>query len=294
MDEPPFFTAPRLEERVIAIFGLGLMGGSLALALRGRCAALIGFDPDPQAVDLALSRRVVDRASISPHGLLSQADLVVLAAPVGAILALLEVLPDLHAGSPVVLDLGSTKREILRAMQALPPRFDPLGGHPMCGKEKASLVYAEAGLYREAPFALTPLERTTPGARSLAEQLVRAVGARSFWIDAETHDRWVAATSHLPYLLANTLAAVTPPEAGPLVGPGFRSTARLAPASLTMMVDILATNRVNVLDSLQRYRQILDTIEHSLKAGDLEALRRQLAHGAASYASLVAAEGAKE
>jgi prephenate dehydrogenase len=163
----------------------------------------------------------------------------------------------------------------------------------MCGKEKASLAYAEAGLYRDAPFALTPLERTTPRARSLAEQLVQAVGARPLWIDAETHDRWVAATSHLPYLLANTLAAVTPLEAGPLVGPGFRSTTRLAPASLTMMVDILATNRENILECVQRFRQTLDTIEHSLEAGDLESLRAQLAQGSTSFAALVTNEGAK-
>jgi len=293
MDEPDFFPAPPLEERVIAILGLGLMGGSLALALRGRCTGLIGIDPDPQAVDLALARGVVDQASVSPHKLLSQADLVILAAPVGAILSLLRALPDLHTGMAVVLDLGSTKSDILNAMKALPPRFDPLGGHPMCGKEKASLAFAEDGLYRDAPFVLTPLERTTPHARSLAEQLVQAVGARSLWIDAETHDRWVAATSHLPYLLANTLAAITPLEAGPLVGPGFRSTTRLAPASLTMMVDILTTNRENILESVQRFRQTLHTIELSLKAGDMETLRIQLAQGAANYAALVSNEGAK-
>jgi prephenate dehydrogenase len=293
MEEPDFFLVPRLDERVIGILGLGLMGGSLALALRGKCARLIGVDPDPQAVDLALARRVVDQASVSPKGLLSQADLVILAAPVGAILSLLNALPELHSGTAVVLDLGSTKVQILRAMEALPPRFDPLGGHPMCGKEKASLIYAEAGLYQDAPFALTPLERTTHRARALAEQLVQAVGARPLWIDAETHDRWVAATSHLPYLLANTLAAITPLDARQLVGPGLRSTTRLAPASLTMMVDILATNRENVLDSLQRFRQTLDTIEYSLKIGDLENLRAQLAQGAAIYNALIADEGAK-
>lgn len=291
MDEPGFFHSPRLEECVVAILGLGLMGGSLALALRGKCKMLIGVDPDPSAVELALASGVVDQASASSHDLLHQADLVVLAAPVGAILALLRALPGLHPGRAVVLDLGSTKNEILRAMQALPPRFDPLGGHPMTGKEKASLAHADAGLYQDAPFALTPLERTSSHARRLVEQLVRSVGARSLWIDAETHDRWVAATSHLPYLLANTLAAATPLEARPLVGPGLRSTVRLAPASLTMMLDILTTNRENVLVSLQRFRQTLDAVEQSLRSDDLEALRVQLARGAASYAALITDEG---
>jgi prephenate dehydrogenase len=138
---------------------------------------------------------------------------------------------------------------------------------------------------------LTPLERSSLQARQVAEQLVRAVGARPRWIDAETHDRWVAATSHLPYLLANTLAGVTPLEAGPLVGPGLRSTTRLAPASLTMMVDILSTNRDNVLAEMQRFRQALQELENSLQAEDMEALRLQLTRGAASYAALMTPQG---
>jgi prephenate dehydrogenase len=291
MDKPGFFSSTPLEERVVAILGLGLMGGSLALALRGKCRTLLGVDPDPQAVNLALKGRVVDRASTSPGELLPQSDLVILAAPVRAILSLLQALPDLHPGPAVVLDLGSTKVKIMGAMQALPPRFDPVGGHPMAGKEKASLENAAADLFVRAPFALVSLARSSAGARRLAEQLAIAAGARPLWIDAETHDRWVAATSHLPYLLANTLAAATPAESRPLVGPGFRSATRLAPSSLTMMVDILATNRENVLTGLQRFRQTLDAVEQSLLAGDLEALGSQLARGTASYADLITPEG---
>lgn len=290
MDEPGFFSTSRLEECVVAVLGLGLMGGSLALALRGKCKTLLGIDPDPQVVALALECQAVDRAAVSPLDLLPEADLVILAAPVGAILSLLRALPDLHPGPAMVMDLGSTKVEIVRLMQSLPGRFDPMGGHPMSGKEKGSLANAEAGLFLEAPFALIPLERTTPGARRIAEQLVAAVGARPVWLDAETHDRWVAATSHLPYLLANTLAAVTPLDARPLVGPGLRSTTRLAPASLAMMIDILTTNRQNILDCLQDYRHALESVENSLMTGDLQALSAQLALGAAHYTELTRLE----
>jgi prephenate dehydrogenase len=291
MDEPAFNPAARLDECVVALLGLGLMGGSLALALRGKCQAILGVDPDPRAVEMALNRQVVDRASVSAQDLLPQADLVILAAPVGAILSLLHDLPDQHPGPAVVLDLGSTKREIVGMMQVLPSRFDPVGGHPMTGKEKATLSNADQDLFQGSPFALVPLERSSPAALQLVEQLVNAVGAHPLWIDAETHDRWVAATSHLPYLLANTLAAVTPLEAQPLVGPGLRSTARLAPTSLTMMIDILATNRENVIAGLQRFRQALDALEHNLTVGDLEAVRGHLAQGAANYAALTGLEG---
>jgi prephenate dehydrogenase len=284
MDEPGFL--PRSH---IAIAGLGLMGGSLAMALRGKCAALLGVDPDPQTVALAKELDLVEHLSTSPAEIFPQADLIILAAPVCAILEILKWLPDLHPGAPLVIDLGSTKRQIVVAMEALPQRFDPLGGHPMCGKEMATLAYAEAGLYRGAPFAFTPLKRTSSRARLLAEELALAVGAIPLWIDAETHDRWVGATSHLPYLVANALAAVTPQEAATLVGPGFRSTARLAGASIPMMLDILETNRSNILAALGEFRHTLDGLVASLEAGDLERLRQQLAQGADRYQALLKA-----
>lgn len=282
MDEPGF-----LSRSSIAILGLGLMGGSLAMALRGRCASLLGVDPDLQALALAEDWRVVDRSSTSAADILPQADLIILAAPVGAIIELLARLPDLHPGSPVVIDLGSTKQSILAAMQALPARFDPLGGHPMCGKEVSTLRHAEAGLYRGATFAFTPLARSSSRARLLADELALAVGAIPLWLDAETHDRWVAATSHLPYLIASALVAATPQDAFPLVGPGLRSTARLAGSSVPMMVDILETNRTNVLEASRRFRQALDALEAFLEAGDLAMLHQHLIQGAERYQALL-------
>jgi prephenate dehydrogenase len=161
MKEPAFTRSDLLSSTRVAIMGLGLMGGSLALALRGRCAELLGIDPDPDALALALELGAADRVSANPAELLPEADVIILAAPVLAILSLLQALPDLHPGSPIVLDLGSTKREIVQAMEALPVRFDPLGAHPMCGKETNTLRSAEASLFAGRPFAFTPLARTS-------------------------------------------------------------------------------------------------------------------------------------
>jgi prephenate dehydrogenase len=272
----------------IAILGLGLIGGSLALALRGKCAALLGIDPDPQTLELARQRQVVDAASNDPAELLPAADLVILAAPVRAILALLADLPAWHPGSPVVIDIGSTKSAIVAAMQALPERFDPLGGHPMCGKEKPGLQHAEAAIFQGAPFALTPLPRTSPSASALALELLQAIGARPLLIDHETHDQWVASTSHLPYLVSNALAFVTPLEAAPLVGSGFRSTTRLAPSSLPMMLDILATNRQHLLTALHNLQSHLSALETLLQSSDEPALHAALTSGAAHYHHLTA------
>jgi prephenate dehydrogenase len=287
-----------LAARRVAILGLGLMGGSLALALRGRAAEVLAADPDPATRALALERQVVDRIAAHPLEIVGQADVIILAAPVRVILEHIQLLGDLarrtqrldkpkQPGSIIVLDLGSTKQAIFEAMKTLPEQFDPLGGHPMCGKETSGLAYADAELFRGATFAFTPLERTSPRAYTFAEALAEAVGAVHLWIDPVAHDRWVAATSHLPYLLANALASVTPAEAAPLIGPGFRSTSRLAPASLPVMLDILRTNRQPVLEALHRYQSQLDVFEKYLTEGDFTELSGLLAAGARCHQSLM-------
>ncbi len=284
MSEEPAF----LRDCRVAIIGLGLMGGSLALALRGHCRSLLGSDPDPAAAGLARERRAVDVFSADPAAVLAESDLVILAAPVRAILRLLADLPQLHPGGPVVIDLGSTKGSVTSAMQALPARFDPLGGHPMCGREKGSLAAADPLLFRGRTFALSALERTTPRARRLGLELVQAVGAQPLWLDPATHDRWTAATSHLPYLLASALAGCTPPEVAPLVGTGFASTTRVAASPAGMMLDILLTNQPNLLEALERLHGRLDAMEACLRQGDEAALLAMLEEGAARQRSLTA------
>ncbi len=271
-----------LAETRVAILGLGLMGGSLALALKGYCRSVLAYDPDPATLALASARQIVDIASPDLAAILPQADLVVLAAPVRGTLSLIRQLPSLHPRSAVILDLASTKTEVCRAFEKLPSRFDPIGGHPMCGKETAGLPNAEAGLYQGAAFALTPLERTSPHARSLAVQVVEAIGARPVWLDAATHDRWAAATSHMPYLLAVALTLATQPDAKPLVGPGFRSTSRLASSSARMMADILHTNRENVLAALALFIGELEQIQAALQQDDEDFLFDKMQHSIAA------------
>jgi len=263
------------------------MGGSLAMALKDRCAAIYGVDPDPEVVAQAIGREVVKSASTVPGEILSEADTIILAAPVGAILELIRTLPEHHARPAIVLDLGSTKALIVQAMKALPPRFDPVGGHPMCGKEKSGLAYADSSLFEGSSFVFTPLESSSGRARAFCRQLASAVGARDVWIDPDTHDRWVAATSHFPYLLASALAASTPAEVAPLVGPGFRSTTRLAASSAQMMRDILATNRENVLAAFSGFKQHLESLEELLARGDYGELEMLLSQGAERQSQLV-------
>lgn len=272
----------------VAILGLGLMGGSLALALQGHCAQLLGYDPDPETVHMAQTQQVVEYASMQIDEILPQADLIILAAPVKQILRLLAELDDLHPDSAVVFDLGSTKRQVLAAMQALPDRFDPLGGHPICGKERSSLSNAMPDLYQEAPFVICRLQRTSDRATRLVEQLIQTIGAYPIWLEAETHDRWIAATSHLPYLLANALVQATPTDAAALIGPGFRSTTRLAAGYAPMIMDVLETNQDRILSSLQQFRRVIDQLEISLITGDWAEIESLLKESARRLTTLPA------
>ena len=180
----------------------------------------------------------------------------------------------------MLIDLGSTKREITTAMQALPERFDPIGGHPMCGKETSGLENADPHLYQGAPFALVALARTTDNARACALELVGLLGAHPLWLDPTTHDAWVAATSHLPYLAANALAFTTPTGAAPMAGPGFKSTTRLALSPSSIMLDVLKTNRENILAALRRYRTHLERLEDLLSQAEFTPLAELLDQGA--------------
>jgi prephenate dehydrogenase len=277
----------RLQNAKIAIVGLGLMGGSLALALKGRCAALYGIDLQHATLELARAKKIVDEADSDPAKLLPQADLVILATPVPVIIDFIGKLPAFIQRPCIVLDLGSTKKDILQAMAALPERFDPVGGHPICGKEKLGLENAAADLYQDAPFVVTPLERTTQRARSAVEQIILAIGARLIEIAAEGHDRTLASTSHLPFLLSSALALSTPQEFAPFVGTGFKSTSRLAGTPAHMTMGILQSNRENILNAIQSFRNSLNQIEAALQNENHQQLEHILNQSRAAYQSLV-------
>jgi prephenate dehydrogenase len=275
MDEDGF----SLKDSTITIFGLGLMGGSLALALKDHCLAIYGIDSNPSTLDFALANHIVDRAEADPSILLPVSDLIILATPVSTIMDILQALADLMPNPCIVFDLGSTKCLILEAMSQLPDRFEAIGGHPICGKEKLSLENAEASLFRSAPFVITPLKRTTARAYQAAEQVIDAVGSRAIQMDAAEHDRILASTSHLPYLLSSALVSAlrstSTDKISQLMGPGFRSTARLAGTPSSMMLGVLETNRENVLEALHNVQNELNAFESALStcnSGELQFL----------------------
>ena len=275
-----------LADMNVAILGLGLMGGSLAMALHGKVRTITGVDPNDSTLKLAEGKKVFDHLAAEVGNNLEFADLIFLAMPVRKIIQTILDLQTIKTGNPIVMDLGSTKVDIMQAMNALPERFDPIGGHPMCGKEKSSFSAADPNLFIDNPFIFTRLDRTSIHACTTANQLAETMLAFPIWLDAATHDRWVASTSHLPYLIASALASCTPLESAQVVGSGYESTSRVSATNPQVMLDVLMTNRENVLTRLRTYQNNLDLFKSALETEDTETLH-QLLLQAASHQSLI-------
>jgi prephenate dehydrogenase len=257
------------------------MGGSLALALKERevCRRVVGLVRRPDAAEEAIQIGAVDEATTDPAAALSRANIVVFSTPVRVIIRQLADYASFYKAGAIITDMGSTKQAIIEAMAALPPQVYPVGSHPMCGKELTGLAAAEAALYQGAPWILSPLDRTPAAVVKRVEEMANAIGARPQVIPADRHDKLVAAISHLPYILAATLVlsarqvARTDPTVWEVAATGFRDTSRVAASDVTMMLDILLTNREAVGQMLDIARSQLDLFTEAIETGDAEALR---------------------
>ena len=273
-----------LKECSVAVVGLGLMGASLCMDLKegNLCREVRGVARRTRTVLDAFFAHAVDLATNDLQTGILGADIVILATPVRTIIATLEEIgPRLWPGA-LVMDMGSTKGDICAAMEHLPASIQPVGGHPMCGKETAGFEAAECGLYRNATWVLSPLPRTSPDALALATELALAVGARPLVLEAQRHDRLVASISHLPFLVASALTAAVAevgaddPTVWDVAAGGFRDTSRVAASDTQMFLDILMTNRAAVLDQIDHFETQLGALRDLLAESDEAALREKL------------------
>jgi prephenate dehydrogenase len=235
---------------------------------------VIGVSRRSETIETALARGWIDRGTTGLADGVREADVVVLATPVRVILRLLDEIGPLLPDDCLLTDLGSTKVEIVSKMAGLPKHIQPLGGHPMCGKELSGIEAADPTLYRDRTFILTPLPRTSAVALALGNQLAQAAGARPLVLTPERQDFLVATLSHLPYLLACALVGTADtltspdPAAWEIVAGGFRDTSRVSGSDVTMMLDILLTNREPVLQALATCQAQLSRLGHLLGNGD--------------------------
>jgi prephenate dehydrogenase len=256
----------------VAIVGTGLIGASFGLALRaaGFGGQIFGVSSQP-AAEAALAAGAID--SIAPlEAAIPQADLIYLAQPISRILHTLRQLDSLVHTGALITDAGSTKQAIVSTAQANIHRCQFLGGHPMAGKETRGAISAEAGLFRNRPYILTPGDLETEAAIQFRGWLEK-IGARVVILGADEHDRLVGFSSHLPQLASTALAsaiAEVSPDSARVAGPGLVDATRLALSSYELWRDIVSTNVQPIEEALTAYIQKLEHVRENLRTRQLQ------------------------
>ena len=255
----------------VGIVGLGLIGGSIAIAARQIWPAslVIGVD-NKDVLETAMRLHAIDVAADDPY-VLAEADLVILAAPVKQNIELLAELDDNLTQPAVVTDVGSTKRAIVDAARKLPPKFTFIGGHPLGGAAQGGLENARPDLFSGRPWLLTPASDRGEALEKLSA-FVMALGAEPRVVDVATHDRLLAFLSHLPQLTASALMTVVGNAVGSqglgLSGKGLADTTRLASSPPEIWRDIAATNADEIGPALDALITILQDLRRDLPEGE--------------------------
>jgi prephenate dehydrogenase len=254
----------------VAILGLGLMGGSLGLALRARGFAgrVAGYARRPDTRDQALACGAVDEVHEDPGAAVRDADLTVICVPILATADMARACAGGLKPGAVVTDVGSTKAALEPALDAALAGTHAvfIGSHPIAGSERQGMASARADLYEDATVVVTPRAGRDPSPEShAADALWQAAGARVLHMPASVHDEMLARTSHLPHMIAAVLAATVGrgpavDEIGALCGTGFLDTTRIAAGSPTVWLDIIRTNRAALARELDECRARLDTL----------------------------------
>jgi prephenate dehydrogenase len=271
----------------ISIIGLGLIGGSLALSLRqhGLASHLIGVEANPAYARRALELGLVDEIAADLPSAVAPASLVIVAVPMDAMLAVLPQVLDLVADDQVIIDVGSTKNNLLAAVAAHPRRRQFVAVHPMAGTEYSGPDAAVRGLFEGKTLVVCDAEASDPAAVATVETLFRALPMRVLHLGAADHDLHTAYVSHISHLTSFALAltVLEKEQRGEqrifdLAGGGFASTVRLAKSAPATWVPIFRQNRENVLDVLDEHLVQLNKLRDLLVGEDYAGLAEQLEH----------------
>lgn len=268
----------------VAIVGVGLIGGSIGLALRrsGLCVHVKGIDRSVDTLHQAIELGAIDEADAELQSGVAGADIVFVATPISAIEGVLKKLFPLVAPGTLVTDVASSKEGVCRFAESIrPPSVTFVGGHPMAGSERVGVMAADRYLFQNAAYVLTPLPSAPPDSLSLLERLVLAMGARIIRLDPKEHDLMVAAVSHLPHVVAAALvngaasvAEVT--QLFGLAGGGFRDTTRIASGDPRLWREICLSNKAAILATLDAFWQALGEFRTAIETADAPALEAAL------------------
>ena len=271
----------------VCILGVGLIGGSWARALRaaGACDEIIGCGRREASLQRAVELGVIDRYHTDPAQAVRGADLVVLGVPLGGMRALLAAIKDSVSSETVITDVGSAKGSVVAdaaaVFGAVPARFVP--GHPIAGTEQSGVEASFAELFQRRRVILTPLEHTDPAATALVNRLWQAAGAEVIEMSVEHHDEVLAATSHLPHVLAYGLVDTLSRwddnrEIFQYAAGGFRDFTRIASSDPVMWRDICLANRQALAQAMRRYIDDLNGLLATVEAADGRRLEEVFGH----------------
>ena len=268
----------------LSILGVGLLGGSIGLAMRSAAnnCVVVGYGHRAVTLDDALQLGAIQEAKHSAADAVRGADLVILCTPVGLFDAILaEISPALEPGA-IVTDVGSTKRSVVAsADRLLPPRVQFVGSHPMAGSEKRGVRYASADLFQGATCITTPTAETDLGALEKVEAFWTSLGMNLVRMSPDEHDRRLADVSHLPHALAAALVSMQDEASLRLAGKGFLDTTRIAGGDAGLWRDIFVDNRDNLSDSIRQVQGHLERLLNCLDSGDAKAVSAWLDAAAA-------------
>ena len=248
----------------VAIVGVGLIGGSLGLAIKNKGIAnkVIGIGHRRKSIDEAIRRKTIDVGSLELSSI-KDADLVILCAPVGEILKILPKLSQFINLNCLVIDVGSTKSEIMKLAQKSKVKF--IGCHPLAGMEKKGVENAKRGIFRDSLCLLVPLKNTAKGDLKKIQRFWKILGARTKLIDASRHDRILAFTSHLPHAVVFSLLDCIKPGYLPYGSSGLKDTTRIGLSDPYLWRDIFLTNRKELLFTIKNFKKSLAHLELLVK-----------------------------
>lgn len=259
-----------------AIIGIGLLGGSVGLALKAgkMCGTVVGVGRSRASIKAGLEIGAVDEVLEEAADAAAGAGLVVVCTPVNAVAGIIAEMESRLDDECIVTDVGSTKLEIVRAVEQLPragARF--AGSHPMAGSEKKGVKHASADLFDGATVFVTPAETTDPTVAEVVEEMWERFGSKTVTLDPQTHDRVVARTSHLPHIMAALLVAnlrTLDEEQSELVGKGFLDTTRIVSSDPEMWTDICMSNPEEIREAVVDLRNDLDELDMYLDEGEYQ------------------------
>ncbi|MDP2652697.1 MAG: prephenate dehydrogenase [Candidatus Omnitrophota bacterium] len=261
--------------RKVTVIGVGLIGGSLGMAMKQRKLAfeIVGVSQQSSSLTTALKNNAIDKASNDIKDAVSNADLVILSTPVSIIASLLPRIGPYLKRNCIITDVGSTKAAIVSAAQKyLPPHAHFVGSHPLAGSEKRGAEFASSGFFENSICLMTPVEQTNKIACDRVKELWTKVGASVKFLAPDDHDKALAFISHLPHVVAYSLMGSIPDDSLGYAAQGLKDTTRIASSNPQMWIDICMANKRNLVASIDEFVKHLAAVRKAIIGDDQQSL----------------------